>query len=118
LNFVILIVVQEARSVQNGMYIKPRKNTQIFQAIISFSLRPSGTVASLNEQACLQEEQLVSLTGEAKVVEVVSTPGLMGEVVVGLHPQKNSVDAYRPNWHPVDPSRKEAEEGVRWGSLG
>lgn len=61
------------------MYVEPRrKNTQIIQTIISFFLRPSGTVASLNDQACLQEEQLLSL--------VVSAPGLTGEGVVGLHP--------------------------------
>ena len=77
------------------MHQAKKKNTQIIQTVISFFLRPSGIVASLNDQAWLQEEQVLSSTGEGKAVEVVSAPGLTGEGVVGLHPQRNSADAYR-----------------------
>lgn len=58
----------------------------------------------------------MSLTGEAKAAEALSTPRQTGEEAVGLHLQRNSAGAYRSNWNPLDLSRKEAEEGVCWGS--
>jgi len=93
------------------------KNPQIIQTIISFFLRPSEIVANLNDQACLQEGQLLNLTGEAKAVEVVSAPGLTEEGVVGLYPQRNSAGTCTSDWNPLDRSREEAEEGVCWDSL-